>query len=248
MIKFFRRVRQRLLSENKFSKYLLYAIGEIALVMIGILLALQVNNWNQSVNNAKKELYYLEKLQSNIAIDTMQIGAILTVIESYLQDLDIIQAEMKESNLERFSLNPSEAFLGVVGMKLETSTWENLKSTGKIDLIQNFNIVDSLHFYYKTFENVNENWNEGFSTYSRNILAPKFFSFDDFIMFGPDSSKLNRDVQRVAPFEYGKEPFFRNAVRFRNGALSSIRSAYEADLERAENLLALLDEELGNRK
>ena len=46
MIKFFRKIRKNLLSENKFSKYLLYAIGEIALVMIGILLALSVSNWN----------------------------------------------------------------------------------------------------------------------------------------------------------------------------------------------------------
>lgn len=47
MIKFFRRIRQKLLSENKFSKYLLYAIGEIVLVVIGILIALQINNWNE---------------------------------------------------------------------------------------------------------------------------------------------------------------------------------------------------------
>ena len=47
MIKFFRRIRQQLLSENKFSKYLLYAIGEVVLVVIGILIALQINNWNE---------------------------------------------------------------------------------------------------------------------------------------------------------------------------------------------------------
>ncbi len=47
MIKFFRQIRQQLLSENKTGKYLKYAIGEIILVMIGILLALQVNNWNE---------------------------------------------------------------------------------------------------------------------------------------------------------------------------------------------------------
>ena len=47
MIKFFRKIRQRLLTENKFSKYLLYAIGEIVLVVIGILIALQINNCNE---------------------------------------------------------------------------------------------------------------------------------------------------------------------------------------------------------
>ena len=53
MIKFFRRIRQRLLAENKISKYLLYAIGEIVLVVIGILIALQINNWN---DEQKREL------------------------------------------------------------------------------------------------------------------------------------------------------------------------------------------------
>jgi len=48
MLKFFRNIRQNLLSENKIGKYLLYALGEILLVMIGILLALQVNNWNET--------------------------------------------------------------------------------------------------------------------------------------------------------------------------------------------------------
>jgi len=47
MIKFFRRIRQQLLTENKFSKYVLYAIGEIVLVVIGILIALQINTWNE---------------------------------------------------------------------------------------------------------------------------------------------------------------------------------------------------------
>ena len=48
MIKFFRQFRQRMIKENRISKYLLYAIGEIVLVMIGILLALQVNTWNEA--------------------------------------------------------------------------------------------------------------------------------------------------------------------------------------------------------
>ena len=58
MIRFFRQIRQRLLSGNKFSKYLLYAVGEILLVVIGILIALQVDNWNEKrkASNAEHEL------------------------------------------------------------------------------------------------------------------------------------------------------------------------------------------------
>ena len=64
MIKFFRKIRQRLLTENKFSKYLLYAIGEIILVVIGILIALQINNWNQSKISKIDEIKSLEALHS----------------------------------------------------------------------------------------------------------------------------------------------------------------------------------------
>lgn len=60
MINFFRKIRQNLLSENKFSKYLIYAIGEIILVVVGILIALSINNWNES-KKLNKEIVSLSK-------------------------------------------------------------------------------------------------------------------------------------------------------------------------------------------
>ena len=58
MIKFFRNIRQNLLIENKTGKYLKYAIGEIFLVVIGILIALQINNWNEDRKNQKLMMVY----------------------------------------------------------------------------------------------------------------------------------------------------------------------------------------------
>jgi hypothetical protein len=60
MIKFFRKIRQKMLTENKFSNYLLYAFGEILLVVIGILIALQINNWNEINKNKSTESEYLK--------------------------------------------------------------------------------------------------------------------------------------------------------------------------------------------
>lgn len=56
MIKFFRNIRQMFLVENRFNKYLLYATGEIILVVIGILIALQINNWNEDANDEEQQL------------------------------------------------------------------------------------------------------------------------------------------------------------------------------------------------
>ncbi|MEO0572899.1 MAG: DUF6090 family protein, partial [Bacteroidota bacterium] len=66
MIKFFRSIRQSLLSENTFSKYLFYAAGEIVLVVIGILLALQIDTWNTHKINRGKENGYLKSYQADI--------------------------------------------------------------------------------------------------------------------------------------------------------------------------------------
>ncbi len=64
MIKLFRTIRQKLLSENKFSKYLLYAIGEIVLVVVGILIALQINNWNENkLHNQKVKAHLINLIQ-----------------------------------------------------------------------------------------------------------------------------------------------------------------------------------------
>lgn len=66
MLKFFRKIRQRLLTENKFSKYLLYAIGEIILVVIGILIALSINNWNEIRKYKKLEIVTLIEIQKGL--------------------------------------------------------------------------------------------------------------------------------------------------------------------------------------
>ena len=64
MISFFRKIRWRLARENQFLKYTRYAIGEIVLVVIGILIALQINNWNEERKFRKEERDYLKRLVS----------------------------------------------------------------------------------------------------------------------------------------------------------------------------------------
>jgi len=73
MIKFFRRIRQRLLLENKLSSYLVYAIGEIILVVIGILIALQINTWNEKQKDLEQEQLILKQLKSEYISNLEQL-------------------------------------------------------------------------------------------------------------------------------------------------------------------------------
>lgn len=76
MFKFFRKIRHQLITANKFSRYLLYAIGEIVLVVIGILIALQVNNFNEAEKEQKQLREYMAKIKSNLEQDIISVTAI----------------------------------------------------------------------------------------------------------------------------------------------------------------------------
>lgn len=73
MIKFFRHIRQKLILDNKKIQYLKYGLGEILLVVIGILIALQIDNWNQSVLDKKSLNEYLIKIKLHTAEDIEQL-------------------------------------------------------------------------------------------------------------------------------------------------------------------------------
>ena len=90
MIKFFRKIRQKMLTENKFSKYLLYAIGEIILVVIGILIALQINNWNEDKKNRELEKYMLENLVENLEQNCDRLKSRIQSISFYRKSGTVI--------------------------------------------------------------------------------------------------------------------------------------------------------------
>jgi hypothetical protein len=86
MIKFFRKIRQKMLTENKLSKYLIYAIGEIILVVIGILIALQINTWNKNKQLRLAELETLSEIQVALTQDVSVLSSNLKKLESKVMD------------------------------------------------------------------------------------------------------------------------------------------------------------------
>jgi hypothetical protein len=78
MIKFFRKIRYELMEKNKTGKYLKYAIGEIILVVIGILIALQINNWNENKKSNKELEQYINSIKTNISEDIIILDSLIT--------------------------------------------------------------------------------------------------------------------------------------------------------------------------
>ncbi|MDB9961166.1 DUF6090 family protein [Oceanihabitans sp.] len=105
MIKFFRKIRKRLLTENKFSKYLLYAIGEIILVVIGIMIALQVNNWNQTRIKFNNDLQMYSKLYDDLNSEYLKIERNARQFSGYSRTYSHIYNETKGEALYNPNLN-----------------------------------------------------------------------------------------------------------------------------------------------
>ena len=151
MIHIFRKIRHRLLSDNSFRKYVLYAIGEIALVMIGILLALQFNNWNQDSENTKKEELYL----INVVEDTeYQKGALKEQIIDYEYSISVANKLLKDYNrLKSFtkidSLNNKLNVLTFAHSFPNTNnTYQELVSSGQLSLIKDKELsLELIDFY-----------------------------------------------------------------------------------------------------
>ena len=148
MFKFFRRVRQALLSENKFSKYLLYAIGEIALVMIGILLALQVNNWNEERLKKNREQVYLNLLLRDLNTDIefykSNIEFYDLVLESGIKVLDYSDG-VNDHNYTNWELLVDAFHASQIWpIIIESATYEELKSAGELSLLNNSVLRDRL--------------------------------------------------------------------------------------------------------
>ena len=150
MIKFFRKIRQQLLQENRFSKYLLYAIGEIVLVVIGILIALQINNWNENRKVDGEIMKILTEIRSNLISDSLNIQE---TYSTKLEDINIqytVINKLEAGNIPYDSINNH---LGRVMLARRIVLVENgyqlIKQLG-IELLQDQELRNKLTSYYTT--------------------------------------------------------------------------------------------------
>jgi len=203
-----------MLTENKFSKYLMYAIGEIVLVVIGILIALSINNWNQ------KRIQKLEEqtIVKNIHIEYLQNK---TVLKSRIEEVELCEAALKQ--LMNF-IGKDEAFLKKQNVdsllfyaidppifRPSENTISGLIQSGRLELIQNQDLVNLIYNWRRTMKALTDRTIR-FTAKLDNAIFPylsKKYSFKDIDAYGPlkwkEKSNLNVDK-----FQIFKEIEFEN--------------------------------------
>ena len=239
MIRFFRKIRQQLLGEGKTGKYLKYAIGEIILVMIGILLALYVNNLNNQYLLHKKELNYLAEIRENLNKDFKNIEVVLdynTKKASAINKAFTLMGSTMDMNVRIDSF--------IVIMPTLTSyeifspiriSFDNMISSQSIDLISDNNLRKSLSEYYSV------DFNDG--TQERvKIMTRKFVDDITPLMFSKQIVDQMLNINSQLP-ESEALNFHTNALTFADlfGMLKNIEVQNTLLLNAKSNVNGLIE-------
>jgi len=202
MIKFFRKIRQRLLAENppkgqagKFSKYLLYAIGETVLVVIGILIALSINNWNEDQKERKTQIRYLERMHTEIQLDTTYLRQKILRAQDEQESYYYFIHSMYDvqTTKEDFIKLISSVVWDAEDLILQDETFTEITTSGKLDLIRNDQLKESIIDYYRNY-----------AIADRHITEMNLTSIDLFKFFVPILSKYYDVMSHI----YDQEQMF----------------------------------------
>ena len=201
MIKFFRKIRQNLLMENKTGKYFKYAIGEIILVVIGILIAIQINTTIKNSEIKKNNIIYLTKIMEELNLNKkrleyiafsndgfMEFPSLETVVKNCDSILKLSSIGFKKSDIDFLLNTPLSA--GGTQLNLFDTTYEELLNTGKLYTLGSDNIILAIKNYYKFYEReIEYNRNmanyalEGFNNLETNYLKLQIDYTDDSANF-----------------------------------------------------------------
>jgi hypothetical protein len=132
-----RRIRQRLLADSRFTKYLIYVIGEIVLIVIGILIALSIESWNSEKAIRSTEVAILKEMKKNLGADLLDIHENIKLNKKSLLANDLVLESLTnpESYHDSLSFYYAHLFLSTI-LDVNNSSYENLKSFG-FQIIEN---------------------------------------------------------------------------------------------------------------
>lgn len=206
MIPFFRKIRKKMADDNKPIKYLRYAIGEIVLVMIGILLALQVNNWNQNRIKFNESIIHLKSLKSDLEVDTIYFNQQKREAQKQVDNYRIFFKKSYETqnNIEEVTELIDLAYPLTNYLQVQNSTFSEMMNAGKLNDMTNEELKSSIVALYRDYE-IARLSNRDYNEYTVSLMEGlkfniwKFLSgnrenlFDEEYMFHDNDWKFLND-------------------------------------------------------
>lgn len=251
MLKFFRSIRRTLLDQGKARRYIVYAVGEIFLVMLGILLALQVNNWNEKRLDRLAEKTILLEIRTALTYDIEhQFDFHLSKCAELKNQLDVLYTHLTQDLPYHDSLSHYFRVISYGGAKNwrpQSTAFQNLQSIG-VDLIRNSELKNAiLRTYtqdYPHLADLFKNYQHNVETYGRP-LARTIFSFGEG-MFQKDLELYQTNLIPEDYSQLAKSTDFMNVLKTLK--LLNIRDERRLSEWKAsvESVIRLIDEELSS--
>ncbi|MAX71029.1 MAG: hypothetical protein CMC76_08000 [Flavobacteriaceae bacterium] len=245
MTKFFKNIRKSLLNEGKTSKYLKYAIGEIILVVIGILIALQINNWKDYKKNRVEEQQVLKNFKEDLETDKKLLDEFKGKALSYSKSADTILLSINEAvpfDPNKF-IGHASAIISNIYFESSSSTFDQSLSTGKIDLVENAELRKGLLEYYKlTKLNFDD---KRISETNQNFVFPEVFS--QIVATKEVSEQLTGIATKLPQFDLhslATNRAFSTWVILKKLAFREQSTNYTELSEKVMDLISKIDEEI----
>jgi hypothetical protein len=221
MIKFFRRIRQKMLTENKFSKYLIYAFGEIILVTIGVLLAIQANNYNEKQKDKKN----IDNIYARINTDIENNINIANELIAEYNDMEYLYRKVLNDSINSKDIGQGLENLatGFIFYEFDKTGIEQLKNLH----LQDSNTVDIIRIYNRATIQIKASTEIIESNVSRNLL----FWSDNYPWF-PDYVKFNINNQA--------KDYFINSQDYKNKVSYFYLCVYQSYIPTLENFITEL--------
>jgi len=228
MIKFFRHIRQNLVIENKTSKYFKYAIGEIILVVIGILIALSINNWNQNRIERNKEKSILSELIIDLEDQSKLLETYIEVESSFYQNgkdiLSYFATNQTFNNTDNSIYSKLNSLVTRKTFNPVNQTFKELIATGNIAIIQDKLTKRKIIKYYHELERISLIIDNNNIHIVDGIIQPEILKHTLFV--------LEEDDPRLEKM---------NSKIFDKKSLTTVRATSENLLSNPDNMLHLFN-------
>ncbi len=254
MINFFRKTRRRLLLNKKFSKYLLYAIGEITLVVIGILIALAINNWKENQTVLKREQFYLSGLKEEFLDNRIKLQNLMEVNQLNYQNsqkLAILLGENEKLPAEEdLSQMLYHSFSYDLAYNPNNSFLKELINSGRLEDISNPDLRRKLTAWESFFQSLSNQENalrlqrekvvdlfRGNNASIRTILDQSGISSSVLELPPANTNFSNLDIVKTREFE-------NNLLIFVLTGIATEKSQYKPLFKEINIILDLIEKEL----
>jgi hypothetical protein len=241
------------MEQNKTGKYLKYAIGEIILVVIGILIALQINNWNEHRKTRATEIIFLKNIEADLKLNLVSLDAFVISRQEAIKSSKLVINYFNNPNsinLNTFNLHSINVMVWFP-FQQNDNTYQELVNSGQLSIISNKDIKDqmqNMQSSFKTIAFVENEMQQDFESY----LYDPFFSIADV-----DLAMKNLDAQTeqrndIPEINAEQVKTLLQNIKFKNGfalvAYNSelLISEYTNMKETTDKLIELIEKEITN--